>query len=108
LDSTDKFRVVLRMQTIPGRAEEFEQAWVAGAAIIMEEPANLGQSLSKSADEDNVYYIVSDWVDEPGFREYERSQRHVEHRSRLHPYRVSGSMMTMSMIDEMIGTGTRA
>jgi len=108
LDSDGTFRVILRMQTIPGKGAEFEQAWLDGAVLIMAEPANLEQSLSKSTAEDNVYYIVSDWVDEPAFRAYERSERHVEHRSRLHPYRASGSMLTMSVLHEMTGARVRA
>lgn len=105
MPSGQRFRVVLRMNTLPGHAKEFEREWVAGAGLIAEEPANLGQWLSKSTDEEDVYYIVSDWTDEPRFREYERSARHLTHRSRLHPFRASGSMTTMNVIHEMIGTG---
>ena len=99
------FRVMLRMETAPGSGAEFERQWIAGARIIAREPANLGQWLARSAEEDGVYYIVSDWVDEPRFREYEQSARHLEHRARLHPYRTAGSMMTMNVINETTGSG---
>ncbi|HEY1621158.1 MAG TPA: antibiotic biosynthesis monooxygenase family protein [Streptosporangiaceae bacterium] len=102
------FRVMLRMQTLPRREAEFEQAWLDGAKLIAAEPANLGQWLCRSSGEDDVYYIVSDWTDEDAFRAYETSQRHVEHRSRLHPFRASGSMALMSVICELTGSGMRA
>jgi heme-degrading monooxygenase HmoA len=101
------FRVMLRMQLVPGREKEFEAAWLAGANIITEQPANLGQWLSKSAEEEGVYYIVSDWVDEERFREYERSERHLEHRVTLHPYRSGGSMTTMTVVYAMAGSAER-
>jgi heme-degrading monooxygenase HmoA len=101
------YRVVLRMQIRPGLAEPFERAWSDGARVIARERANLGQWLSRSDEEADVYYIVSDWVDEPGFREYERSERHREHRARLHPYRCAGSMTTMRVVDAATGAGAR-
>ncbi|GAA3428006.1 antibiotic biosynthesis monooxygenase family protein [Streptosporangium sandarakinum] len=99
------FRVLLRMELVPGREEEFERAWLAGADVITGQPANLGQWLSKSAEEEGVYYIVSDWTDEARFREYERSDQHLEHRRTLHPYRSSGSMVTMNVVHSMAGAG---
>jgi heme oxygenase (mycobilin-producing) len=101
------FRVTLRMQVHPGRERDFERAWVTGAEVITGQPANLGQWLSRSADEDGVYYIVSDWVDEPKFREYERSAQHKSHRATLHPYRSAGSMTTMHVVHELRGAGAR-
>lgn len=92
------YRVMLRMQVLPGRGAEFEQAWREGATMIDREPANVGQQLSRSDEEEDVYYIVSDWVDEPSFRDYETSERHREHRARLHPYRSGGSMTTMRIV----------
>ena len=105
LPAGQTFRVVLRMNTLPGSGEDFEREWIAGAGVIAKESANLAQWLSKSVDEENVYYIVSDWADERRFREYERSERHLKHRSRLHPYRASGSMASMKLIHETIGAG---
>jgi heme oxygenase (mycobilin-producing) len=101
------YRVVLRMQVLPGLQEQFEEAWSDGARAIAQERANLGQWLSRSDDEENVYYIVSDWVDEPSFREYERSERHRLHRARLHPYRSSGSMTTMRVVEATTGLGAQ-
>jgi heme oxygenase (mycobilin-producing) len=101
------FRIMLRMQTIPGKEMEFEREWAAGAGLIAREPANRGQWLAKSAEEDGVYYIVSDWIDEPSFRDYEQSPRHAEHRSRLHPYRETGAMVTMNVIHEVMARSAR-
>ena len=57
------FRVMLRMEIKPGRAEDFERVWCEVGESVTSHPANLGQWLSRSADEENIYYIVSDWVD---------------------------------------------
>lgn len=99
------YRVLLRMQIVPGREEQFEQVWRDGAGTIAEEPANVAQTLSRSDGEAGVYYIASDWTDERSFREYEVSERHREHRAKLHPYRSEGSMTTMAMIDSLPGKG---
>jgi heme-degrading monooxygenase HmoA len=101
------YRVLLRMEVTDSLHERFERAWLHGAEVIAEEPANLGQWLSRSADEDGVYYIISDWVDEPSFREYERSERHQRHRARLHPYRSAGSMTTMDVLHTTTGRAAR-
>lgn len=100
------YRVLLRMQVVPGREEQFEEAWRTGAETIAAEPDNLAQWLSRSQDEDGVYYIVSDWRDEPSFRAYETSERHRRHRARLHPYRSSGSMTTMTVVAAASGRGS--
>jgi heme-degrading monooxygenase HmoA len=63
--------------------------------------ANRGQWLSKSAEEDGIYFVVSDWDDEPRFREFEHSEGHLHHRQKLHPYRIDGSMTTMHVVCEM-------
>lgn len=97
------FRVTLRMEIRDGMAEQFEAAWIDGAEVITSQAANLGQWLSRSADEPNVYYIVSDWVDEAGFRGYELSDEHLTHRQQLHPFRAKGSMSTMHVLHELAG-----
>ena len=96
------FRVMLRMEIKPGMGAEFEQTWLAIGEGVTSHPANLGQWLSRS-DEEGVYYIVSDWVDEPRFREFETSDRHLEHRKQLHPFRSGGSMTTMQVIAHLPG-----
>jgi len=102
------FRVMLRMQIIPGREQEFERTWYAIGGAITGHQANLGQWLSRSTDEDGVYYVVSDWVDEPRFREFEHSAEHVEHRTALHPFRSGGSMTTMNIVYSMTGAAAGA
>jgi heme-degrading monooxygenase HmoA len=106
--STHPFRVMLRMQIKPGLAEEFERTWTAVGDSVTSHPANLGQWLSRSADEDDIYYIVSDWVDEPRFREFETSDRHLEHRQKLHPYRSGGTMATMQVVAHLEAAHTVA
>lgn len=98
------YRVLLRMEVRPGHEEQFERAWSEGAAEIAAEPANVGQTLARAqGDGESVYYIVSDWTDEPSFREYEVSERHRKHRARLHPYRSAGSMTTMTVVNRLPG-----
>jgi heme-degrading monooxygenase HmoA len=97
------FRVMLRMEIKPGLGGEFERVWTEIGDSVTAHPANLGQWLSRS-DEDGVYYIVSDWVDEPRFREFETSERHLEHRQKLHPYRSGGSMTTMHVVAHLPGS----
>jgi heme-degrading monooxygenase HmoA len=92
------FRVMLRMQIKPGMEADFERTWLSVGSSVTSHPANLGQWLSRSLDEEGVYYIVSDWVDELQFREFEVSPGHLEHRQQLHPYRSGGSMTTMRIV----------
>lgn len=99
------FRVILRMQIKPGMAEGFERTWHEVAEAVTEQPANLGHWLMRSAvaDEQDVYYIGSDWIDEGLFREFESSPTHIEHRTRLHPYRVAGTISLMEVLDHKRG-----
>ncbi|MBP2327257.1 heme-degrading monooxygenase HmoA [Kibdelosporangium banguiense] len=100
------FRVMLRMRIKPGMEREFERAWLQIGDSVTSHPANIGQWLSRSAEEDGVYYIVSDWVDEPRFREFETSDRHLNHRKKLHPYRSDGSMVTMHVVAHLPGVAS--
>lgn len=99
------FRVMLRMNIKPGAEADFERVWMEIGDAVTSHPANLGQWLSRS-DEEGVYYIVSDWIDEPRFREFETSDRHLEHRQKLHPYRSGGSMTTMHVVAYLPGLAT--
>lgn len=91
------FRVALTMRVHEGMTADFERTWHEVSAAVSRHPANLGHWLMKG-DEDDVYYIFSDWVSEPLFREFESSAEHVEHRERLHPYRASGSIRMMRVV----------
>ncbi|MFI0349076.1 antibiotic biosynthesis monooxygenase family protein [Actinomadura sp. 9N407] len=101
------FRVLLRMQIRPGMGEEFEKSWHELGGTVTGNPANLGHCLARSTEDDDVYFIVSDWLDEPRFREYEHSREHVVHRERLHPFRLGGSMETMRMVYDVEGAAKR-
>jgi heme-degrading monooxygenase HmoA len=95
METSDRFRVMLTLEVVPNLAAEFEQVWRDGAGIITGHPANRGHWLARSTATDHRYYIVSDWVDEESFRAFERSDAHLEHRARLHPYRRTGAFDTM-------------
>lgn len=97
------FRVMLRMQIKRGMEQEFERVWQEVGDSVTGHPANLGQWLSRSLDEDGIYYIVSDWLDEPRFRQFETSEAHLGHRQKLHPYRSGGSMVTMQVVAQRTG-----
>ncbi|GAA2241801.1 MULTISPECIES: antibiotic biosynthesis monooxygenase family protein [Streptomyces] len=106
-EPTDQvFRVTLRMQIKPGMEDDFEKVWLEVGDSVTSHPANLGQWLSRSAEEEGVYYIVSDWVNEPLFRAFETSDRHLEHRQKLHPYRSGGSMTTMHVVAALSGAAS--
>ncbi|MFI6577785.1 antibiotic biosynthesis monooxygenase family protein [Nocardiopsis sp. NPDC050513] len=98
------FRVLLRFELNPGMEKGFEDTWLSIGSVITDHPANLGQWLLRSSDEESVYYVVSDWVDEESFREFEHSDEHVHHRTKLHPYRRGGAMYTMNVVHELVGT----
>jgi heme-degrading monooxygenase HmoA len=95
------FRVMLRIETHPGAGPDFERVWLEVGTAVTDHPANRGQWLQRSTEEDDVYYIISDWTDEPGFREFEHSDAHVAHRQKLHPYRTGGSMATMTVVHHL-------
>lgn len=95
------FRVMLKMNINEGMEEDFEKKWKQVGSVVTKNPSNLGQWLSRSAEEGNVYYIVSDWKSEKLFREFEKSETHRKHRKKLHPYRSSGSMTTMYVVYDM-------
>ncbi|CAL9500521.1 antibiotic biosynthesis monooxygenase family protein [Streptomyces sp. enrichment culture] len=104
------FRVLLRMEIHPGREREFEETWLSVGEAVTSRPGNVAQWLLREAAEEDgaegsVYYIVSDWTDEPSFRAFESSAAHVRHRELLHPYRGAGSMTTMRMVYELRGAG---
>ena len=89
------FRVVVRLRVHPGKGQEFETIWREIADSISRNPANLGQWLSRSADEECVYYITSDWVSEKRFREFEHSPEHAENRRRMAHCKAESSMTAM-------------
>ncbi|MEU5050257.1 antibiotic biosynthesis monooxygenase family protein [Streptomyces sp. NPDC021096] len=101
------YRVTLRMDIQPGMEKEFEEAWLAGAARIADNPGNTGQDLSRG-EGDGTYYIVSDWVSKEAFLAYERSAGHQEHRRSLAPYRSAGEMTTMRTLYRLTGKGGAA
>lgn len=101
------FRVMLRMEIRPGMGAEFEQVWQEVGRGIAAHPGNLCQSLARSADEDDVYYVVTDWVDRPSFHRFEHSEEHVENRRRLAPFRRGGEMRLSQTVCQLQGEAVR-
>ncbi|MGP3988008.1 NAD(P)-binding domain-containing protein [Streptomyces sp. 3N207] len=100
-DSRPPFRVMLRMEIHPNKRQEFENTWRQVAAGIAREPANRGQTLVRSVEDENVYYVLTDWADEPSFRTFELSDAHVENRRRLQPFRRGGEMVVTETVYEV-------
>lgn len=97
------FRVQIRFEINPGMEKGFEDTWLSIGSVITGDPGNIGQWLSRDAEDESVYFVMSDWVDEKQFREFEHSAAHVEHRTKLHPYRRGGSMATMEIVHALRG-----
>ncbi|MER6108913.1 antibiotic biosynthesis monooxygenase family protein [Streptomyces hirsutus] len=91
-------RVILRMEVFPELAGDFERTWGEVGEAISREPHNLGQTLVRDTEEQGVYWVLTDWTDEPRFRAFETSPAHVEHRQRLRPYRRGGSMNVTELV----------
>lgn len=101
-----RFRVLLRFEIKEGVEAQFEQTWLDIAGVITGHAANRGQWLLRSTQEGApVYFVVSDWTSEPEFREFERSAGHLEHRVKLHPFRVGGSMDTTTVVHALEAEG---
>lgn len=102
-DKAGTFRVMLRMHIHQGMEEDFEKTWHKVGEAVTSHPANVCQWLSRDANDPSVYYVTSDWVDEPGFRKFEHSDEHVAHRTKLQRFRSTGTMITMQVVREMTG-----
>ena len=92
------FRVMLRLQINQGMERDFEPMWPRIGTAVAAHPANRGQWLLRGGGEPATYYIVSDWADEPQFRDFEHSPAHTEHRKLLGRYRCAVSMTTMQVV----------
>lgn len=93
-----KWRVMLRLQIKPTMGPDFEKTWLAVGSSVTNNPCNHGQWLLRDAEEKDIYYIISDWSTREDFEQFERSEAHLGHRQKLHPYRISGSMQTMEIV----------
>ncbi|MFE9392274.1 NAD(P)-binding domain-containing protein [Streptomyces sp. NPDC006784] len=107
-DSRPPFRVMLRMEIHPGKEQEFEETWRQVATGIAREPANRGQKLLRSVEDESVYHVLTDWADEPSFRAFELSEAHVENRRRLQPFRRGGEMVVTETVHELPPAGAPA
>lgn len=92
------FRVLLCMRTIPGGEHDFERRWLEAGAIVARQPGNLGQWLMRGHDAPGTFYIISDWVNEACFRDFEHSDVNARNRRSLQAVRTSVSMTTMRVV----------
>lgn len=106
--AAEPLRVILRMEVHPEKAAEFEKAWRSVGESIAREPANRGQTLVRSTEEEGVYYVLTDWSDERAFRDFEVSERHTRHRQRLRPYRRGGDMAVTEVVHRLEPDSTAA
>lgn len=94
-------RVILRMEVFPEMAADFEKVWLSIGESIAHEPANRGQVLLRSTQEEGVYFVFTDWSSEQEFRDFELSHRHTLNRQRLKPFRRSGAMDVTQLIHRL-------
>jgi heme-degrading monooxygenase HmoA len=97
------FRAVLQMQIHPGLEVEFERVWLELDRHLAGDPGSLQRSLLRSATEDGVYFLVSDWVNEAAFRAFENGPVHLALGTRLHPYRAAASSSAMYLVHQVTG-----
>lgn len=97
----EPLRVILRMEVHPEMAADFEKVWLSVGQSIAREPANRGQTLVRSTEEEGVYYVLTDWADERAFRAFEVSDRHTLHRQRLKPFRRGGDMAVTEVVHRL-------
>ncbi|WP_371671425.1 antibiotic biosynthesis monooxygenase [Streptomyces sp. NBC_00289] len=100
-DGGEPTRVILRMEVYPELAADFERVWLSVGESIAREPANLGQLLVRSTEEEAVYYVLTDWAGERAFRDFEVSHRHTLHRQRLKPFRRGGDMAVTEVVHRL-------
>lgn len=105
--SESVFRVELTMEVLPGREQEFEQAWLEVGKVVSSHPHNLAQWFSVDCESKSRYVIISDWPDEATFRRFEKTPGHFELTGKLRALRASGSMTTMHVLHHLEGAGSR-
>ncbi|MFD5589671.1 antibiotic biosynthesis monooxygenase family protein [Streptomyces sp. NPDC127063] len=98
---SEPLRVILRMEVHPEMVADFERVWLSVGESIAREPANRGQTLVRSTEEEGVYYVLTDWADERAFRDFEVSPRHTLHRQRLKPFRRGGDMAVTEVVHRL-------
>ncbi|MFI6942073.1 antibiotic biosynthesis monooxygenase family protein [Streptomyces sp. NPDC050418] len=101
MEGSRAVRVILRMEVHPDMAADFEKVWLSVGESIAREPANLGQTLVRSTEAEGLYYVLTDWSDEPAFRAFETSSRHLLHRQKLKPYRRGGDMAVTGIVHRL-------
>lgn len=92
------FRVLLRMQAVDGRESDFESTWLEAGTLVASQPGNRGQWLMRSEDEPGAFYVMSDWVDEAHFRNFEHGEVNARNRWLLQGVRTGVSMTTMRVV----------
>lgn len=99
------FRLHVRMELQPGKDADFENGWLALAAVAQSHPANLNQWLARSAQETSVYLVVSDWTDEDGYRDFLASPGFKQHIRPLRACMANDVMHTSHVVHHLPGAG---
>lgn len=94
-------RVLLHIDVASGREAEFETLWQEHARYVNTVPGNRGQSLLRRTGQPGGYVVITDWTDEPTFREFEKSEAQQEYLKRLWPMRVSGMMVLTETVHSL-------
>lgn len=94
-------RVILRMEIVEEQAAAFEKVWAGVGRAIAREPANRGQTLVRSSEQEATYFVITDWASEQEFRDFEISAGHTEHRRKLRPFRRGGDMAVTQVVQRI-------
>lgn len=94
-------RATLRIVVLPGREDEFEQAWAKVAAAAKTWPGNLRQALLRTGD--GTYLISSDWTSRAAFGAFERSDEQDVLTAPIRELRTSASMEVADIVMHVEG-----
>jgi quinol monooxygenase YgiN len=102
-----RFRMQIRMKVRTGRDGEFEDGWLALASAAQAHPANVDQWLARSSQEPGVYFVVSDWTDEEGYRDFLSSPGFRRTIVVLRPFLADDTMSASHVVHHLPGAGNR-
>ncbi|WP_322752822.1 antibiotic biosynthesis monooxygenase family protein [Frankia sp. Cas3] len=99
-------RATLRMRVLPGRDQDFVDAWEKVALAASRAPGNLRQSLLRAGPREFV--IASDWASREAFQTFERSPEQDALTAPLRDLRETVQMDVAEILLHLEGTKPRA
>ncbi|MBA2558653.1 MAG: antibiotic biosynthesis monooxygenase [Propionibacteriales bacterium] len=97
-------RIVLEMRVLDScEPADFLREWDNVSKAVATFSGNLGQALGRSLLDDRIFFVTSDWIDEPSFRAFETSERQDELTAGLRSLRASARMNVQQILIEHKG-----